>query len=174
MYLIEAAHNPEVAGSNPAPATSKAPWKQGPFAFSLWPLGGEVGQVAGLPSVAEDVRRHVFLDRLRLAYEGANRVLRLGFRLSRRLRLLQLHPHVRIVPTQLRVEPEPSRICDPRIDRQIRQALTEQATNPDAVRGLWERIDREAVDQAPLVPSLASGRLSAANAHRTKMMRLVW
>jgi hypothetical protein len=31
--------------------------------------------------------------------------------------------------------------------------MTEQATNPDVVRGLWERIDREAVDQAPLVPS---------------------
>ena len=26
----EAAHNPEVAGSNPAPATSKRPWRQGP------------------------------------------------------------------------------------------------------------------------------------------------
>jgi YVTN family beta-propeller protein len=42
--------------------------------------------------------------------------------------------------------------CDPRIDRQIEKALTEQATNPDAARGLWERIDRQTVDQAPLVP----------------------
>ena len=42
--------------------------------------------------------------------------------------------------------------CDPRIDRQIEQALTEQATNPDAARGLWERIDRQTVDQAPWVP----------------------
>jgi hypothetical protein len=25
VYIIEAAHNPEVAGSNPAPATEKAP-----------------------------------------------------------------------------------------------------------------------------------------------------
>jgi hypothetical protein len=25
VYAIEAAHNPEVAGSNPAPATSKGP-----------------------------------------------------------------------------------------------------------------------------------------------------
>ena len=30
MYTIEAAHNPEVAGSNPAPATGKAP-ETGPF-----------------------------------------------------------------------------------------------------------------------------------------------
>ena len=28
----------------------------------------------------------------------------------------------------------------------------EQATNPDAARGLWERIDRQTVDQAPWVP----------------------
>ena len=42
--------------------------------------------------------------------------------------------------------------CDPRIDRQIEQALTEQATNPEVARGLWERIDRQTVDQAPWVP----------------------
>jgi peptide/nickel transport system substrate-binding protein len=42
--------------------------------------------------------------------------------------------------------------CDPRIDRQIGHALTEQATNPDAARGLWERIDRQTVDQAPWLP----------------------
>jgi YVTN family beta-propeller protein len=45
--------------------------------------------------------------------------------------------------------------CDPRIDRQINQALTEQATNPDAARRRWERIDRELVDAAPLVPLVA-------------------
>ncbi len=45
-----------------------------------------------------------------------------------------------------------SGFCDPRLDRQIKQALTEQATNPDAARGLWERVDRQTVDQAPLVP----------------------
>ncbi len=39
--------------------------------------------------------------------------------------------------------------CDPRIDRQIRKGLTEQAGNPDAARGLWERVDRQTVDQAP-------------------------
>ena len=33
MYLVEAAHNPEVAGSNPAPATAKGP---GNRAFSLF------------------------------------------------------------------------------------------------------------------------------------------
>ena len=42
--------------------------------------------------------------------------------------------------------------CDPRIDRQVDRALAEQATNPDAGRGLWESIDRQTVDQAPWVP----------------------
>jgi peptide/nickel transport system substrate-binding protein len=45
-----------------------------------------------------------------------------------------------------------SEFCDPRIDRQIVRARTEEATNPDASRGLWQRVDRETVDQAPWVP----------------------
>ena len=42
--------------------------------------------------------------------------------------------------------------CDPRIDRQIERASTQQVTNPDAARRLWEQIDRHTVDQAPWVP----------------------
>jgi peptide/nickel transport system substrate-binding protein len=45
-----------------------------------------------------------------------------------------------------------AQFCDPAIDRQTRRALTEQATNPDAARGVWERDDRQAVDEAPWVP----------------------
>jgi hypothetical protein len=37
VYMVEAAHNPEVAGSNPAPLLRKAP-ETGPFA-SLEALG---------------------------------------------------------------------------------------------------------------------------------------
>jgi peptide/nickel transport system substrate-binding protein len=44
--------------------------------------------------------------------------------------------------------------CDPHIDRQIEHAVTKQATNPDAARGIWERIDRQTVDQSPWVPLL--------------------
>jgi peptide/nickel transport system substrate-binding protein len=44
--------------------------------------------------------------------------------------------------------------CDPRIDRQIARAVTAQATNPDAARGLWESVDRQTVNQAPWVPLL--------------------
>jgi YVTN family beta-propeller protein len=42
--------------------------------------------------------------------------------------------------------------CDPRIDRQIGQALAAQATNPDAARGAWESVDRQTVRQGPWVP----------------------
>ena len=45
-----------------------------------------------------------------------------------------------------------ARFCDPRLDRQINRALIAQATNPDAARGLWERIDRQTVNEAPWVP----------------------
>src|SRR5262249_36538576 len=42
--------------------------------------------------------------------------------------------------------------CNPRIDREVRQAVAQQATNPDATRRLWQRIDRQTVDQAPWLP----------------------
>jgi peptide/nickel transport system substrate-binding protein len=42
--------------------------------------------------------------------------------------------------------------CDPQIDREIARASLAQAVNPDAARGLWERVDRQTVDQAPWVP----------------------
>jgi YVTN family beta-propeller protein len=45
-----------------------------------------------------------------------------------------------------------SQFCDPRIDRQVARATTEQLTNPVAARERWHRIDRETVDAAPLVP----------------------
>ena len=46
-----------------------------------------------------------------------------------------------------------AQFCDPRIDHQIARARrAEQATDPDAARRLWERIDRQLVDQAPWVP----------------------
>jgi peptide/nickel transport system substrate-binding protein len=45
-----------------------------------------------------------------------------------------------------------SAFCDSGLDRTIEQALTEQATNPDAARGLWESVDKRTVDRAPWVP----------------------
>jgi peptide/nickel transport system substrate-binding protein len=46
----------------------------------------------------------------------------------------------------------PGQFCNPRIDREIRLALSQQAKDPEAARESWARIDREVVDQAPLVP----------------------
>ncbi|MFN2469644.1 MAG: hypothetical protein ABR583_01360 [Gaiellaceae bacterium] len=45
-----------------------------------------------------------------------------------------------------------SQFCDPRIDRQVERATAEQLTNPAAARERWEQIDRQRVDQAPLMP----------------------
>jgi len=76
----------------------------------------------------------------------------MDLRLSRGFRLLQPRPHLRFVPTRHREQLEFLEFCDPRIDRQIAQASSEQTTNPDAAGGLWERIDRQTVNQAPWVP----------------------
>ena len=42
--------------------------------------------------------------------------------------------------------------CDPRIDREIERAQAAQGANPGVARRLWERAERETVDQAPWVP----------------------
>jgi len=52
VYTIEAAHNPEVAGSNPAPATAKGPARRGLLSF----LGVEAGSNFG-PFLAQAARR---------------------------------------------------------------------------------------------------------------------
>lgn len=41
---------------------------------------------------------------------------------------------------------------DPHIDREIERAQAAQTANPNAARRLWERAERETVDQAPWVP----------------------
>ena len=46
----------------------------------------------------------------------------------------------------------PSFFCNRRIDASIERALRIQATDPYASVGLWVRIERELVDQAPWVP----------------------
>jgi YVTN family beta-propeller protein len=42
--------------------------------------------------------------------------------------------------------------CDPKIDAEIRRALSAQASDPQAARALWAQVDRKTVDQAPHVP----------------------
>ncbi len=41
--------------------------------------------------------------------------------------------------------------CDPKIEREIRQAQALQTSNPPLANTLWARIDREITDQAPVV-----------------------
>jgi excisionase family DNA binding protein len=48
----------------------------------------------------------------------------------------------------------PSEFCDRPISRQIAKAASARSTDPQAARRLWERIDREVTDQAPLLPLL--------------------
>ncbi|HET8785748.1 MAG TPA: ABC transporter substrate-binding protein, partial [Candidatus Limnocylindrales bacterium] len=42
--------------------------------------------------------------------------------------------------------------CDPRVDREIEQAKAAQGTNPSVARRLWQRAERDTVDEAPWVP----------------------
>jgi ABC-type transport system substrate-binding protein len=44
------------------------------------------------------------------------------------------------------------RFCDPHLDSLVRDAEAAQATDPTRAVQLWQRADREAVDQAPWVP----------------------
>jgi peptide/nickel transport system substrate-binding protein len=46
----------------------------------------------------------------------------------------------------------PSQFCDPSVDKQIRRALALEATDPALAASLWSQLDREIVDQAPMVP----------------------
>jgi peptide/nickel transport system substrate-binding protein len=48
--------------------------------------------------------------------------------------------------------PNFSQFCDPQIDRQITRARALESTDPATSSLLWSRIDRELVDQAPVVP----------------------
>ena len=45
-----------------------------------------------------------------------------------------------------------AQFCNPRIDREIRLAVSQQAKDPEAARKLWSRIDRDVVDLAPIAP----------------------
>jgi peptide/nickel transport system substrate-binding protein len=45
-----------------------------------------------------------------------------------------------------------AQFCNGRIDRQITRAVGLEATDPSIANSLWSRIDRELVDDAPLVP----------------------
>jgi YVTN family beta-propeller protein len=55
-------------------------------------------------------------------------------------------------PVQAPANTNASQFCDRGIDRQITRALDLEATDPALASSLWARLDREIVDQAPMVP----------------------
>jgi peptide/nickel transport system substrate-binding protein len=52
---------------------------------------------------------------------------------------------------------DPSRFCDPSIDRLVERARRVQITDPAAAGPLWAEIDRDLVDQAPWVATITPG-----------------
>ena len=120
----------------------------------LRPLRGEAAPVAGLPRLAEDpLGGHGYFavvgdSRTKAQIGTAEWISDYPAASGFFNALLTCASFLPNSPYNLNA----AEFCDPRIDRQIKQALAEQATNPDAARGLWERIDRQTVDQAPWVP----------------------
>ena len=53
----------------------------------------------------------------------------------------------------------PSRFCDPAVERAIARALALEATDPQAANDLWARIDREVTEQSPYVAILNPRRI---------------
>ena len=45
----------------------------------------------------------------------------------------------------------PAEFCNRRIDAEIRHALSVQASDPQAASALWSKVDRDIVDQAPMM-----------------------
>ena len=76
----------------------------------------------------------------------------MDLRLSHGVRLLQHHPHLRIIRARQRARnSNASESCDPQIDREIKRAQACSSESPSG-RRLWELVDRETVDRAPWVP----------------------
>ena len=57
--------------------------------------------------------------------------------------------------------------CDPRLDREMREARSLESTRPRAGARVWQRVDREIVDRAALVP-LVNPRVIAFTSRRLR------
>ena len=60
---------------------------------------------------------------------------------------------------------DPSKFCDPSIDRQIDRATELDRTDPAAANLLWSRIDRQVTDQAPWIPFVNPSGADFVSAH---------
>jgi peptide/nickel transport system substrate-binding protein len=57
------------------------------------------------------------------------------------------------VPASPQLSRDPSGFCDRQIDAQMERAAALQAQDPSAANVLWQRIEREILAQAPMVPT---------------------
>jgi YVTN family beta-propeller protein len=57
------------------------------------------------------------------------------------------------VPADPQKTLDPSQFCDPSIDAQMKRAASLQAQDPPAANVLWQRIEREILAEAPMVPT---------------------
>ena len=57
------------------------------------------------------------------------------------------------VPGSPELTSNPSEFCDPHIDAEMEQAAALQAQDSSAANVLWQRIERELLAQAPMVPT---------------------
>jgi peptide/nickel transport system substrate-binding protein len=57
------------------------------------------------------------------------------------------------VPGSASSNADPSAFCNPSIDRQMARAAAVQAQDPPAAGALWQKIEREILAQAPVVPT---------------------
>ena len=76
----------------------------------------------------------------------------MDLRLSRGVRLLQRHPHLRVVPPERSRELERLRVLRPAIDRQIERALDRAGDEPRRRPRTLGARRPQTVDQAPWVP----------------------
>ena len=92
----------------------------------LRPTAGEGARIARIHGVGEDARRQLQRDRLCSAHEGADRVLRLGHRLSPRVDVVQRSADVRLAPGEHHAKLERCRVLRP-ADRPADHACPERA-----------------------------------------------
>ena len=57
------------------------------------------------------------------------------------------------VPGSAASSADPSAFCNPSIDRQMARAAAVQAQDPPAAVALWQKVEREILAQAPMVPT---------------------
>jgi ABC-type transport system substrate-binding protein len=69
------------------------------------------------------------------------------------------------VPASPQLSSDPSEFCDRAIDAQMDRATALQAQDPPAATLLWQRIEREILAQAPVLPTYNPRNVDFVSAH---------